>query len=127
MKIGYNINFEFYVTEMGNCPFQEFLDSLSEKDRKEFIAVIKQVSTFGFQQSQKLKLTKVIAGQENLFELRISGELSEQRGLYFKYDKGKYLITNGFTKKSQKTPKKEIKKANSIKKGFAQRYRGDGK
>lgn len=123
-NIKYNIDFEFYVTELGNCPFQEFLDNLSENDRKEFIAVIKQVSILGFQHSQKLKLTKNMAGQDNLFELRLSGEDNEQRGLYFKHDKGKYLITHGFTKKTQKTPKKEIKRANAIKKNFTQRKRG---
>lgn len=66
-----------------------------------------------------------MAGQDNLFELRLSGEENEQRGLYFKHDKGKYIITHGFTKKAQKTPKKEIKRAKAAKKNFIQRKRGD--
>lgn len=86
--------------------------------------LIEQVEIIGFQQSQKLRLTKNMSGQDNLFELRLSGEENEQRGFYFKYDKGKYLITHGFTKKTQKTPKKEIKRATSIKKNFTQRNRG---
>lgn len=112
------------MTELGNCPFQEFLDKLSEDDRDDFLILIELVETIGFQQAQKLRLTKNMTGQDNLFELRLSGEENEQRGLYFKHDKGKYLITHGFTKKTQKTPKKEIKRANAIKKNFAQRKRG---
>lgn len=109
------------MTELGNCPFQEFLDELPEDDRDDFLILIEQVAAIGFQHSQKLKLTKNMAGQDNLFELRLSGEKNEQRGLYFKHDKGKYIITHGFTKKSQQTPKKEIKRANAIKKNFTQR------
>lgn len=100
------------------------LDELSENDRDDFLILIEQVEIIGFQQSQKLRLTKNMSGPDNLFELRLSGEENEQRDFYFKYDKGKYLITHGFTKKTQKTPKKEIKRATSIKKNFTQRNRG---
>ncbi|WP_338145608.1 type II toxin-antitoxin system RelE/ParE family toxin [Macrococcus armenti] len=39
---------------------------------------------------------------------------SQQRALYFQYVDNKYVITHGFTKKTQKTPKREITRAKSI-------------
>lgn len=39
-----------------------------------------------------------------------------QRGLYFHAENGRYVITHGFTKKSEKTPKKEIDHAKKLRK-----------
>jgi len=44
--------------------------------------------------------------------------LNIQRAIYFHAVDNRYIITHGFTKKSQKTPINEIKKAQVIKKEF---------
>ncbi len=55
---------------------------------------------------------------DNLFELRsgIGGNI--QRALYFHWLGSKFIITHGFTKKTQKTPIQEIAKAIEIRKEF---------
>lgn len=54
---------------------------------------------------------KAIAGTKGLYEVRIKLGSNIWRVFCF-FDKGKLVILlNGFTKKTQKTPKKEIEKA----------------
>lgn len=57
-------------------------------------------------------------GEKNLFYLRIKQGSNIYR-IFFCYDKGNIVVLmNGFTKKTQKTPKSEIKKALSIKNSY---------
>lgn len=54
---------------------------------------------------------KAITGTKGLYEVRISLSSNIWRVFCF-FDKGKLVILlNGFTKKTQKTPKKELNKA----------------
>lgn len=54
-----------------------------------------------------------------LFEIRCKVGNNISRVLYFFYFEGKIILTNGFVKKTQKTPTEEIK--------LAQKYRADFK
>lgn len=57
------------------------------------------------------KFLKHIEGTEGLYEIRIKVGSNIYR-MFCCFDKGKIVIVfHGFQKKSQKTPKKEIKKA----------------
>ena len=61
------------------------------------------------------KFYKRINGYEGLFEIRIEIESNIFR-IFCCFDEGKLVVLfNGFQKKSQKTPKKEIEKAARIK------------
>jgi phage-related protein len=54
---------------------------------------------------------KMITGTKELYEARISLASNIWRVFCF-FDKGRFVILlNGFTKKTQKTPKREIEKA----------------
>ena len=58
------------------------------------------------------KFTKPL--QNGIFELKVDLQNKTSRSLYF-YEQGQMIIfTNGFIKKSQKTPSKEIQKAKKI-------------
>lgn len=50
----------------------------------------------------------------DIYELRSKFGNNIQRSLYFQKGDNEYLITHGFTKKTQKTPKAEIERAKSI-------------
>lgn len=59
----------------------------------------------------KMKWVKKLKSVDNLYEIRSAVHGNQQRAIYFKVVEDEYVITHGFTKKSQKTPLKEIKKA----------------
>nr|WP_268802122.1 type II toxin-antitoxin system RelE/ParE family toxin [Pilibacter termitis] len=61
--------------------------------------------------------------EDNLFELRSKHGSDIQRGLYFKYENGRFIVTHGFSKKTDKTPKREIERAKNLRKNF---YRIEG-
>lgn len=69
-----------------------------------------------------MRWVKKLEGQKNLYELRSKISRNIQRTLYFHVEGTRYVITHGFTKKSQKTPVKEIRHALEIRKEWWNRY-----
>ncbi len=64
------------------------------------------------------KFLSSITGYEGLFEIRVEYESNIYR-IFCCFDKGKLVVLfNGFQKKSQKTPKKEIEKAMRLKQEY---------
>ena len=55
-------------------------------------------------------------------EIRLKCHNSIQRALYFHVINNRYIITHGFTKKTQKTPKREIIHAKQIRREFEEEY-----
>jgi len=62
------------------------------------------------------KLSKFV--KDGVFELRVHHPNKISRSFYFFYEGEHILFTNGFIKKSQKTPLNEINKAIKLKKYF---------
>ena len=94
--------------------FFEFFESLELK--------VKEKIDFGLYLLQYVKQvpSKHIGStqEKNLFYLRVKQGSNIYR-IFFCYDEDKIVvIMNGFTKKTQKTPSKEIDKAISIKKQY---------
>jgi phage-related protein len=58
---------------------------------------------------------------KGLFELRIKGENEIARIFYFFVVDDKIILTNGFIKTTQKTPKIELEKAYKYKKEYERR------
>ena len=58
---------------------------------------------------------------DGIYELRIKQSSNISRVLYFFYVEGKIILTNGFLKKTQKTPPTEIAKAKKYRMDFLQR------
>ena len=104
---------EFYRTERGQAPVEEFFDTLSDKIVQKIIAVIELVET---EPIIPAKFFKKLADTE-LYECRIRWESNIYRLFCFFDRDDKVVITNGFLKKTQKTPQREIDKA--------KKYRGD--
>lgn len=59
--------------------------------------------------------------EDGIFELRCKFGSDITRVLYFFYYEGEIVTTNGFVKKTQKTPKEEIKIAKDRRKDFIER------
>lgn len=115
----YNVRtIEFYRTETGRCPVEEFLDSLPDKHAQKVTWVLRLVERLNIVPKQYLK--KLI-DTENLWEIRVISGGNNYRFLGF-YDGTKLLIlTNGFSKKKQKIPDREIELAQRRRKDYIQR------
>ena len=98
---------EFYETEDGKKPVEEFLDSLNDKMAAKMVGLMELLEEKG----NELRMPYSEALGDGIFELRCKQGTDITRVLYFFYYGGKIIITNGFTKKTQKIPSNEIKLA----------------
>ena len=105
--------FEFYTRPNGHNEFVEFYKSLPQKDKEKLLATISIIQEHGLLTTQHMEWVKKL--NSHIFEIRSKVSSNIQRALYFHAVDNRYII-NGFTKKSQKTPINEIKKAQLIKK-----------
>lgn len=104
---------EFYEKENGEQPAKEFLLSLDKKLRAKLADTIIILQDNGYELREPY--SKHIS--EGIFELRAKQGSDTTRVMYFFYVDRHIILTNGFIKKTQKTPQSEIEKA--------KRYRSD--
>lgn len=92
--------------------FKEFYDPLTDKLKAKINSVLFLVRIADRIPS---KFFKHLSGTDGLFEIRIEYQGNAYR-VFCCFDDGNLVVLfNGFQKKSQKTPRKEIEKALSIK------------
>lgn len=90
--------------------FKDFIATLDENESRKVFYVLDMLKT---QQRVSEKFVKYI--KDDIFELRVEYNGNIYR-VFFIFDKGNIVILfNGFQKKSQKTPRREIEKAIMIK------------
>ena len=95
--------------------FKEFLIEQPQKVQDKIFKIIEIIE---FQQRIPEKYLKHIDGTKGLYEARIKLGSDIWRVFCF-FDKGKLVILlNGFQKKTQKTPKSEIEKAEKLMKEY---------
>lgn len=109
---------EFYTLPDGRKPVEEFLDSLPIKMRIKAIDSLDLLEQYGNQ----LRMPYSKALNDGLFELRIKFSSDISRIFYFFYVGNKIVVTNGFVKKTQKTPQVEHVKAQKYKKDYERRH-----
>lgn len=112
-------NFEivFYETEDGYTPVEEFLDSCDIKMRNKLLMLLKVLQEKGNQLLEPY--SKHL--QDGIFEIRGKVGTNISRVLYFFYINGKIVCTNGFIKKTQKTPKEQILLAKKYRQDYLER------
>lgn len=109
-----------YETIDGKCPVQDFFDSLPNKAFQKITWVLQLIIDL-----EKIPSTyfKKLQNTDDIWECRIKFSSNIYRILCF-FDKGSLVIlTHGFTKKSQKIPKREITRAEEIKKDYSRRIK----
>lgn len=99
---------KFFVTDSGRCPVKEFLDDLTGKQAKKVTWVLKLIEDMNQVPGRYWKKLK---GTDDIWEARVNFGGDTFRVLGFFESEGIIILTNGFQKKTQKTPKNEIKKA----------------
>lgn len=115
--------FQSYRRSNGHDEFAEFYRSLPTKDRQKLIALIQTIEQEGLLTAIRMEWVKKL--DRNLYEIRSKVASNIQRGLYFHDDGTQYIITHGFTKKTPKTPDKEIQHAKAIRAEYFFRKEND--
>ena len=111
----------YYLTESGKCPVREFIDSLDYKTQRKFFFVKELLEEFG----HKLPFPHAKYIGSDIFEARFRGQEEHIRVLYFFYHQDRVIFTNGFVKKTGKTPKNEIKTAIERRSKYLNKSKGD--
>ena len=112
MKVS-KFDIEFYQKEDGTSPAEEFISSLDTKMRAKVVRTIVLLGDNG--PDLREPYSKSIG--DGIFEVRAKVGSNISRVLYFFYVGHKIILTNGFIKKTDKTPANEITRA--------KRYRAD--
>ena len=99
------LEIQFYRTAAGACPVEEFLESLGAKQAQKVLWVLRAVRELPRVPRQYFKK---LEGTDDLWEVRAEFGGDALRLLGF-WDEGRLIIlTNGFAKKTQKAPEREI-------------------
>jgi len=110
---------EFYETADGKTPVEDFLWNLESKMRAKLVNLMEVLEDKGTDLREPY--TKHL--DDGIFELRCKLGSNLTRALFFFYIEGKIIITNGFVKKTPKTPPKEILLAKTRREDYLHRKR----
>ena len=110
----------FYRTEKGQCPVDEFLDSLPSKVAQKVTWVLKLVQELDIVPTQYFKK---LSDTDEIWECRMVFGGNTYRILGFFHGSNSLVLTHGFLKKTPKTPAEEIRKAEQLKADFTRRHR----
>ena len=99
---------EFYQTSTGTKPVEEFLDTLSDQHAQKVAWVLRLVERLDRVPEQYLKK---LVGTDQLWEIRVQAGGKNYRLLGFFDGAVLLILTSGFVKRQQKTPRQEIELA----------------
>ena len=106
IEVGGIMNFDviLFETKDGTCPVSDFINSLDVKMKSKVLRMIGLLGKNGNELREPY--TKYL--KDGIFELRVQQGNDLSRVLYFFKSGQKIIMTNGFIKKTQKTPVNEI-------------------
>ena len=113
---------EYYVTDKGKYPVKDFVDGLSPEGKAKYIFISDLLEQYGI--AVREPYVKAIKGKKKLFEIRIKDKSNIHRIIYFVYTGKTFILLHGFTKKTQRTPAKEIRIAETRMKDYLTRKGG---
>lgn len=112
---GKALRLEFYVSETGEVPAEEWLENQPDIKQQKFAALFAWIADHGKIWNERK--FKHLTGSDQIFEFKAD----DGRVLCFFIVGKRLILTNGFSKKGDKTPKGEIARAEAIKKDFLTR------
>ncbi len=93
----------YFCTSSGRSPVKDFIDSLDLTSQRKFFSVKSMLEEFG----HRLTYPHAKYIGDGTFELRFSGGEGAIRVMYFFLHNDAAIFTNGFIKKTKKTPLRE--------------------
>jgi len=110
----------YYKFENGKCPVKEYIDSFPEKIVSKIFWTLELVESLEIVPKEYFK--KIT---NNIWEIRIQFGNNIYRFLGFFAGKRLVVLNHAFTKKTQKTPRKEIKLAEERRKDYLRRKKDE--
>ncbi|MDR2035137.1 MAG: type II toxin-antitoxin system RelE/ParE family toxin [Coriobacteriales bacterium] len=104
-----NLTFDWIRRSDGTSEFIAFMNTLPQKDQAKLYAIISLTEEHGIEIAKKMKWTKKL--RDGICELRSKQGSDTQRVLYFHNQGEEYIITHGFTKKTDVVPAQEIERS----------------
>lgn len=111
----------FYDKADGTEPAKDFILSLDVKMRAKMLRTIEMLRLNGYHLREPYSKSL----DDGILELRAKVGSDISRVLYFFVVGQKVILTNGFIKKTQKTPKEEIERAKRYKADYLNRKEND--
>ena len=108
----------FYKTVDGKCPVQNFLDALPGKVAQKVAWVLHLLEDL---EMVPATYFKKLIGTEEIWECRIQHSSNIYRIFCFFDSHSVILLNHGFEKKSMKTPKGEIQRAETYRRDYLNR------
>jgi hypothetical protein len=113
--LGAALRIEFYVSLAGETPAEEWLESQTAGKQEKFAALFAWMGDQGKIWNERK--FKHLTGSDQIFEFKAD----DGRVLCFFIFGKRLVLTHGFSKKGDKTPKGEIARAEAIKKDILTR------
>jgi len=107
----------FYKTPRGDSQVEEFIDSLNIKQARKVVWTLRLIRDLERVPEEYLKKLK---SSDDIWEIRVQFGGNIFRFLGF-FESNRIILTNAFSKKTQKTPEKEIELAKQRKKEYYER------
>lgn len=98
---------QYFEDDRGRQPAREFIDGLDPKMRAKVFGRLLLLEEYG----ERLPMPFARHLEDGIFELRTPQDSNITRLLYFFFVGNRAIVTNGFVKKTQRTPRKEIERA----------------
>ena len=114
-------NVEYYKRENGRIPVLDYLLTLNPKLRAKAFMEIELLEKHGVYLREPYVKDIEGAKYKGLFELRVKFSSDISRIFYFTYHNKTLVLLHGFTKKTGKTPVKELDKALRYKEDYERR------
>lgn len=93
----------FFQTSRGDYPVKDFIEEQDRSINAKLISAIELLESDG----PYLKPPYIKKLQNKLYELRVSGKVAIR--IFYTSKDGEYYLLHAFKKKTQKTPRKELK------------------
>ena len=112
------VSIHFYRKQDDTCPVEAFLDSLSSKQAQKVAWVLMLIEEL---HRVPVAYFKQLENTQGIWEVRVQSSNNIFRLLGFFENDDLVILTHGFQKKSQKTPKREIALAQARRSDYLRR------
>lgn len=112
------LSISYYEDSRGKKPVESFIDSLDIKMRAKLFGRLELLEEYGSLLGMPFARHLI----DGIYELRTVQGNNVTRVLYFFSSEKEIVLTHGFMKKTQKTPRREIDRALKIRQDWRRRH-----